>query len=119
MLHHIALMCSDRDQTVAFYSALGFHISEEYFKNGQIRLFMADDTTTLELFFRPDLPKRQSNPESYGLRHFAMKVTNIEECVSALDALGYTHDSIRFDSLSGRKLCFITDPDGQPVELHE
>ena len=73
----------------------------------------------LELFVSAGNPQRVSNPEAYGLRHLAFRTENAEAThVILLDA-GYAPEPIRTDTFNGRKLFFMKDPDGLPIELHE
>ena len=102
-LDHIAIIVSS-ENNLRFYMNLGF--TELYRKEREI---------ILEVFIDPNHPERMSDPEAKGLRHFALKVDNIEE---TLEVLGVESSSIMNDWI-GTRYCFITDPDGLPIELHE
>lgn len=121
-LHHIAILCSDREKALDFYSrALGFEIIRSHLRperNDEI-IMMSGFGITLELFISPSNPKRVTSPEAYGLRHLALYVTDIESEVTALKNAGYMTEEIRRDSFSGEKMTFVKDPDGLPIELHE
>ena len=73
----------------------------------------------LELFISEKHPQRVSNPEAYGLRHLALGVTDAEVASEKLITAGYAPEPIRIDTFNGRKLFFVKDPDGLPIELHE
>jgi glyoxylase I family protein len=60
-----------------------------------------------------------TNPESFGLRHLALKVSDIKEIVRSLTEKGFSPEEIRFDSFTGEMMTFVKDPDGLPIELHE
>ena len=62
-IHHIAIICSDRAQAVEFYvDKLGFEIISEHVrpKKDDILLNVAKDGLVLELFIKPNAPKRVS-----------------------------------------------------------
>ena len=74
---------------------------------------------TLELFVKSGCPARVSDPEAYGLRHLALRVEGIEAWIQKLQDAGYAPEVLREDSFDGRKMTFVKDPDGLPIELHE
>ena len=73
----------------------------------------------LELFISAGNPQRVSNPEASGLRHLALGVTDAEVAHMILLDAGYNPEPIRTDTFNDRKLFFVKDPDGLPIELHE
>lgn len=112
--HHFAIISSS-EESVNFYRKLGF---QEMF-----RLQRKYDTVVLfyghgiqiEMFVDPDHPERATKPENIGLRHLALRVDNIEKTIEelALEAGPVMEDWV------GIRFCFIADPDGLPIELHE
>lgn len=122
-IHHIAIICSDYEQSKSFYvDILGFKIDAEYFR--QERLSYKSDLSLngdylIELFSFPDPPKRLSFPEATGLRHLAFAVMDIEEAIRELDLKNIAHESVRVDEYTGKKFFFFKDPDGLPIELYE
>ena len=120
-LHHIAILCSERESSLRFYETLGFVVSESHVRperNDEV-IFMSGPGIVLELFISEKHPQRVSNPEAYGLRHLALRTENAEVARENLIAAGYAPEPIRTDTFNGRKLFFMKDPDGLPIELHE
>ncbi len=122
-IHHIAIICSDRDAALHFYhDLLGFPIIRSSFRkerqDWKIDLAV-NDTTELELFIMRDHPERVSNPEAYGLRHLAFSVSSVPATVAELEALGITCEPVRQDAYTGKPMTFFRDPDGLPIEIHE
>lgn len=126
-LHHIAILCSEREASLRFYETLGFAVYESHVRperNDEV-IFMEQQGCVdgpgivLELFISEKHPQRVSNPEAYGLRHLALGVTNAEAAREKLITAGYNPEPIRTDTFNGRKLFFMKDPDGLPIELHE
>ena len=79
--HHIAIIVSDYEKAREFYvDKLGFQLIREVYRQEQqdwLRLLRLGDTC-LELFVKPDAPKRVTNPEALGLRHLAFRVEDVE-----------------------------------------
>lgn len=122
-IHHIAIICSDKDAALHFYhDLLGFPIIRSNYredrKDWKIDLRL-NDTTELELFIISDRPARVTDPEAYGLRHLAFKVTNMADTVVELKKLGIECEPVRLDAFTGKPMTFFHDPDGLPIEIHE
>lgn len=122
LIHHIAIICSDKDSAMDFYAKkLGFPVIRENYRperdDWKIDLKINEDTE-LELFIMKGHPERLS-PESYGLRHLAFKVDDVESSVKELEAKGIICEPVRIDEFTGKKATFFKDPDGLPLEIHE
>lgn len=122
MIHHIAIICSDKDSALDFYvSKLGFEIIRENYRperdDWKIDLKLNDETE-IELFIMKGHPERPS-PESYGLRHIAFKVEDFDLAVKELEAKGIVCEPVRIDTFTGGRATFFKDPDGLPLEIHE
>ena len=120
--HHIAIIASDYEKARAFYvDKLGFRLVREVYREAQgdyLRMLQLGDTV-LELFIRPDAPRRVTNPEALGLRHLAFHVEDVEKAAAWLNSLGIDTEPIREDTCNGGRFTFFRDPDGLPLELHE
>ena len=116
-LNHVAIILSAEDH-LAFYRKLGFReTSRQVRPEKKDTLIMMDNgNTVLEVFIRNDPPKRHCDPEAAGLRHMAFNVDNVEEILEVLK--DYPHQDIR-TTAEGRRLVFINDDEGQPVEFME
>ena len=120
-IHHIAVICSDKEKALEFYvDKLGFPIIRSNYRperdDWKIDLQCGD--FELELFIMKNHPPRPS-PEAYGLRHLALKVASVEETAAELAKKGIACEAIRTDSFTGEKMTFFHDPDGLPIEIHE
>ena len=120
--HHIAVICSDEEKTLDFYvNKLGFTVEREVWREAQgdyLRMLRHGDTV-IELFVKPNAPRRPTEPEALGLRHLAFRVENVDEAVTWLNARGIETEPIRTDSCNGGRFTFFRDPDGLPLEVHE
>ncbi|MFT9267661.1 VOC family protein [Oenococcus sp.] len=121
-VNHIAIIATDLAQSKDFYvDKLGFEIASRHDRpeKHDIILNLVKNGLRLEIFIKPNAPKRPSYPEATGLRHLAFTVNHIEDIVAELKSQGIAVQEIRHDSFTGEKMVFFTDPDGLPIELHE
>lgn len=121
-IHHIAIICSDKDAALHFYhDLLGFPVIRENYRperdDWKIDLRL-NEGTELELFIMKGHPERPS-PEAYGLRHLAFRVPSVDETVAELEGKGIECEPVRTDTFTGEKMTFFHDPDGLPLEIHE
>ncbi len=117
-LHHIAIIVSSK-KSLEFYNALGFEIVSRQVrpeKPDEI-VMMEGNGITLEIFIDPKHPARPTKPEAFGLRHMALRVDNVDETAESLKM--FEIEPVRVSPLSGKKMTFVMDPDGLPIELHE
>ena len=113
--HHIALLISS-EETLDFYKKLGFEESFRKERKVDTVVLLDGFGIQLEVFIDNRHPKKaESLDEPLGCRHFALCVDNIEETVAEF---GFDHTDIGID-WRGIRYCYITDPDGNQIELHE
>lgn len=122
-VHHIAIICSDYEQSKSFYTEiLGFKLVGEVYRQER-RSYKADLAVNgqyqIELFSFPDPPARVSRPEAAGLRHIAFEVDDIDTVVLLLKQKNIIAEPIRMDETTGKRFTFIADPDGLPIEFYE
>jgi glyoxylase I family protein len=122
-VHHIAIIGSNYEKSRKFYvDILGFPIIRENRRpdkeDVKIDLKMNEETE-IELFIKPDAPERVSYPEAKGLRHLAIKTSQIEKDVEYLKRQGVKVEELRVDEITDKKMVFFYDPDELPIELHE
>ena len=122
-VHHIALICSDYEKSLEFYThVVGCQVIAEHWREEQqsyLTKLSLHGEYVIELFSYPSPPQRPSYPEAAGLRHLAFEVDDIEKQVAELDRLGVAHEAIRTDMTTGKHFVFFNDPDDQPLEMYE
>ena len=122
-VHHIALICSDYQRSLDFYTrVVGCQVIAEHWREEQqsyLTKLSLNGEYVIELFSYPSPPQRPSYPEAAGLRHLAFEVDDIVEQVAELDRLGVVHEAIRTDATTGKHFVFFNDPDDQPLEMYE
>lgn len=122
-LHHIAIICSNYEQSKSFYvDILGFKLVGEIYRKER-QSYKADLAINghyqIELFSFPDPPARVSQPEAAGLRHIAFEVDDMDTVVLLLSQKNIIAEPIRIDETTGKRFTFIADPDGLPIEFYE
>lgn len=122
-IHHIAIICSDYQQSKKFYTEiLGFEIVQEYYRKERASYKLdlkLNGQYIIELFSFPSPPSRLSFPEASGLRHLAFEVDNLILELNKLEEAGIPHEGIRIDELTHKRFTFFSDPDKLPIELYE
>lgn len=122
-VHHIAIICSDYQRSLHFYThILGLTVMAEHYRESR-QSYKTDlalgDEYVVELFSFPSPPPRVTRPEAAGLRHLAFEVDDIIETVQELNAMGVEHEEVRTDEYTGKRFLFFQDPDGLPIEVYE
>jgi glyoxylase I family protein len=122
-VHHIAIICSDYQQSKDFYTKiLGLDIIRETYRQerNSYKLDLGlNDRFVIELFSFSSPPKRVTGPEAAGLRHLAFEVGNIDEACKFLSEKKVEFEPIRVDQLTGKRFTFFKDPDDLPIEFYE
>lgn len=122
-IHHIAIICSNYQQSRYFYTEiLGLKILRVVYREARqsYKLDLAiNDDYVIELFSFPHPPPRPSAPEACGLRHLAFAVNDLNAAVQQLNDKGVITEPIRVDEYTGRRFTFFKDPDELPLELYE
>ena len=125
-VHHVAVTVSDFDKSLRFYEKLGFvtlakrHIPE---KNKKVALMQIGDSK-LELFWYKDFKdltesreEMGNNVHEVGAKHFALRVSSIEEARKDLLRKGITWMSEPTTGDTGYDFFYIKDPDGIWIEF--
>ena len=122
-VHHIAIICSDYQKSLDFYTrVLGLSVLAEHYRaerNSYKADLALDDQYVIELFSFPSPPPRPTHPEAAGLRHLAFEVAHLNDELKELERLGVPHEAVRTDPYTGKHFVFLQDPDSLPIELYE
>lgn len=112
--HHFAIISSS-EESADFYKKLGFREMYRRERKYDTVVLLCGHGFQIEMFIDPNHPERATQPENIGLRHLALRVDNIEKTIEELEleAGPVMNDWV------GDRFCFIADPDGLPIELHE
>lgn len=124
--HHVAISCSEKERTIAFYEALGFRKVIDWISpDGDlsiVHLKLGD--AILEIFnyansnAPPDTMRSlETDLPTIGTKHFGLKVSDIEEARKRMIAQGFAQDPEVKKGRTGILYFFINDPDGNWVEI--
>jgi glyoxylase I family protein len=123
---HVALNCADQAQTERFYTRyFGFRRSRVVDLGGSQIIFLKSGTTHLELFAAekggPVPVSTKDGPTTAGVRHIAFQVPNVDAKLTELGREArVTQGPFKFDDfIPGWKTVWITDPDGNIVEISQ
>jgi glyoxylase I family protein len=120
-VHHIAMICSDPEETIAFYQGvLGFPLVE-VFENrdylGSMHFFFDIGEGNLLAFFDfPGLGLGEIVEAHGGLQHLAISMTpeNFEAAKVRVEAAGIEY---RGPDLGVKNSIYMRDPDGIQIEI--
>ena len=112
-IHHFSLIASSLDSLV-FYEKLGFREYKRVERKYDTVVLMNGHGIGLEVYIDPSHPAR-SSPEPTGLRNLSLRVDKLEDTIEELKVEA---GPIMTD-WTGVRFCFIADPDGLAVQLHE
>ncbi len=136
MLHHISIRTADIHRSIAFYSALGFAMSERFTTGYTLACWLTGRQSRLELI---QIPEPHPAPDAFydehyvGYYHLALDVTSEDidltswlnnwkvrliaqpEYSIAPQILLAPHQQQIGDHIY--EVAFIADPDGLPIEL--
>lgn len=111
-IHHVSIIVAS-EASIGFYAKLGFQEYRRIERGKDTVILMSGYGIGLDLFLDSSHPAR--NIEPLGPRYFSLKVDRIE---STVEELGLAHGPIK-QNWFGDRYCFVTDPDGNRVQLHE
>jgi glyoxylase I family protein len=110
--HHLSIIASS-EASVVFYSRLGFKEIKRINRDNDTVVLMQGNGMMLELFVDPSHPKRATETENIGLRYFSLTVDDLENIYDHFEC-----GPVKTDWF-GKRYCFIFDPDGLPIQIHE
>ena len=103
------------EESVRFYSKFGFKEYKRIDRKYDTVVLLYAHGIGLEIFIDPTHPPRAVKPENLGLRQLSLRVDKIEDTIEELELEA---GPIMSDWV-GVRFCFVADPDGLPVQLHE
>ena len=134
MLHHISIRTADIHRSIAFYSALGFEMSERFTTGYTLACWLTGRQSRLELIQIPEphpAPDAFHNEHYVGYYHLALDVTaestNLTSWLENWEIQLAAQPECRVQILLAPhqqqignhlyEVAFIADPDGLPIEL--
>lgn len=123
---HVALNCRDLAATERFYTRhFGFRRARVIDLGAKQIVFLRSGAMYLELFAAedqsPTLPPSNDGPTWPGVRHIAFQVEDVNAKLAEMgDAAHISFGPFDFDDfISGWRTVWVTDPDGNVVEISQ
>ena len=118
---HVAIRARDLDSVVAFYTdKLGlaemFRLNQDDGSLMLVYLRLTDDQY-IEIF--PNGVGEAPARNAVGFTHLCLAVSDLEATVTALEAAGVTIDIALKTGKDGNRQAWISDPEGNRIELME
>ena len=119
---HSMIRVKDINSSLKFYTEL-LNMKLDHSKRLEdCELYFLNDeegTCQIELTYNDETPEDgYKNGNAFG--HFAFSVDSLDEFTKKMNALGYEYLYEPFDlNGKGSRIAFITDPDGNEIELIE
>ena len=118
---HVAIRARDLDSVVAFYTEkLGlaemFRLNQDDGSLMLVYLRLTDDQY-IEIF--PNGVGEAPARNAVGFTHLCLAVSDLEATVAALEAAGVTIDIALKTGKDGNRQAWISDPEGNRIELME
>jgi len=122
-LHHVALIVTDLEKSISFYSSyFDFSVEKRFEKpeKGAKAVYLVNkDNQRIELFqFENMQDANVTDIGVKGIRHIAFSVEDIERAVEEYTKRGLSFTKITMGA-SGKRYCFTQDPDGIQIEFYE
>ena len=116
---HVGLRVTDRERSLAFYTAVGYEVVGSVPETGIGHLTMlklpGDEFVTVELVHDP---ARGAVDLGTGLSHLVVQVESMDDTVARLAAEGIDAEAPSSpDGSDDFRTTWITDPDGRRIEL--
>ena len=118
---HIGLRVSDLEQSLAFYTAVGYEVigTVEGTAYGTLAMLQlpGDDFVTIELVYDP--AKGEAGPGN-GVNHLVIQVASLDATRTDLAVRGIEPEPVEYPGgPTGPRTCWITDPNGYRIEVVE
>jgi lactoylglutathione lyase len=116
---HLGLRVSDLQQSLAFYTAVGYTVvgtvQETAFGSLTMLRLPGDDFVSIELVHDPARGKVDLGT---GINHLVIQVESLDATLADLSAKGIVAEPAGLsDGADGLRTSWITDPDGYRIEL--
>lgn len=117
--HHVGIIVSDLERSLAFYSALGFEPGPRHSDGAKTIAFIVLGALELELFHYAETPPRvECDGKVIGFRHLAFRTDDVDATLAELKSAGVVAPQIEVREVPGlARLAFFPDPDGIEIEI--
>lgn len=127
MLHHVSVVVTDLDRSIAFYRDVFGLRQLERPPFSSIGAWFACGGQQIHLIVNPDGTLRRSSTIDTADGHFAFRTDDFEGCIRGLIARGFREDApegdplrlyLRLDGPAGFPQAYLLDPDRNVIEVN-
>lgn len=121
-LHHIDIWINNVEESIRFYSCLGFNKIKEIDKKELNKkfIFMEKDNVLLEMKYHYSNDCQHNNVKCSDNKVFGLSVENIEDAKEFVESNNLVEQEIIIDyGILGNKYFIIKDPNGINIEFIE
>ncbi|MDR1331298.1 MAG: VOC family protein [Tannerella sp.] len=113
---HPAIAADDVEALSAWYcDVLGYDVYARVDK--PVYILGAPDGTLIEIMPRDDTARPARNTCTPGWSHLALRVSDIDAAMTALDRHGVAWEGAEFEAVGGGRIRNFTDPEGNLLQI--
>jgi glyoxylase I family protein len=115
-IDHPAIAAKDVVALTQWYcDVLGYEIFAQTAK--PVFIIKAPDGTYIEMMPEDGTPRPQRTVDTVGFSHLALRVSDMEKAIAALDKHHVTWVSAEFEAAGGGRIRNFTDPEGNLLQI--
>ncbi|MDR1813240.1 MAG: VOC family protein [Tannerella sp.] len=115
-IDHPALACEDVTSLTKWYcETLGYEVIAETDK--PIYIIKAPDGTYIEMMPRDETLRPERTVNTPGWSHLALRVSDFDKAVAALDTHGVNWLGAEFEAVGGGRIRNFADPEGNMLQV--
>ncbi|MDR1723531.1 MAG: VOC family protein [Tannerella sp.] len=115
-IDHPALAAEDVVSLTKWYcEVLGYEIIAQTDK--PVFIIKAPDGTYIEMMPKDDTPRQMRTICTPGWSHLALRVSDFDAAVAALDKHGVVWEGAEFEAVGGGRIRNFTDPEGNVLQI--
>jgi glyoxylase I family protein len=115
-IDHPAIAAEDVEKLAQWYcSVLGYEVFARTEK--PIYIIKAPDGTYIEIMPEDGSRRPQRNTSTPGWSHLALRVTDMDAAIAALERHGVAWEGAEFGAVGGGRIRNFTDPEGNMIQI--
>jgi len=115
-LDHTAIAVKDVEKMARWYcDVLGYEAVAHNDK--PVYIIKAPDGTFIEVMIQDDTPRPVRGVNTPGLSHLALRVSDMDKAIAALDRHHVRWEGPEFEAVGGGRIRNLTDPEGNMLQI--
>jgi glyoxylase I family protein len=115
-IDHPAIAADDVEKLAKWYcEVLGYEV---YLKTEKpVYMIIAPDGTLIEIMPKDENPRQNRTVCTPGWSHLALRVSDMDKAIAALDTFGVKWEGAEFDAVGGGRIRNFSDIEGNMVQI--